>query len=117
MKAGKRAELFRLQGLLVDRRLALGRSLECKDLTNRLSLFVDHPYVIGGVGLQASERGAVIVAAGMLDSIRCLGAKVVGICANCRTKSWLAFEVQATLAELALANSSIGFQPECRLAG
>jgi hypothetical protein len=37
VKAGKRAKLFRLQGLLVDRWLTLGRSFECKDLTNRLS--------------------------------------------------------------------------------
>lgn len=37
VKAGKRAKLFRLQGLLVDRRLTLGRSFEGKDRTNRLS--------------------------------------------------------------------------------
>src|SRR3954452_25062640 len=37
------------------------------------------------------------------------GPKLLGSVPHCRTKSWLAFEVQAILAELALANSSIGF--------
>src|SRR6185312_4488770 len=37
------------------------------------------------------------------------GPKLLGSVPHCRTKSWLTFEVQAILAELALANSSIGF--------
>src|SRR6478736_7288330 len=37
------------------------------------------------------------------------GPKLLGSVPHCRTRSWLAFEVQAILAELALANSSIGF--------
>src|ERR1043166_4119533 len=37
------------------------------------------------------------------------GPKLLGSVPHCRTRSWLAFEVQAILAELALANSSMGF--------
>ena len=65
----------------MKRRLTLGGSLECKDLTNRLSLFVYHTDVIGGVGLQVRDGRAVIVAARMLNGIHRQGAKVVGICA------------------------------------
>ena len=65
----------------MDRRLALGRSFEGKDLTNRLSLFVYHTDEIGGVGLQVSDRRTVIVAARVLDGIHRQGAKVVGISA------------------------------------
>ena len=92
----------------MDRWLTLGRSFEGKDRANWLSWFVDHPDVVGGVGLQVSDGGAVIVAATMLDGIRRQGAKLLGSVLYCRTRSWPAFEVQAILAELALANSSIG---------
>ena len=77
VKAGERPCL--VQWLLMDCWRALGRGLEGMHRSNRLSLFVDHADVVGGVGLQVSERCAVIVAAGLLNGIRRQWAKVVGI--------------------------------------
>ena len=62
-------QLLRRQRLLVNGRLALGWSLESKDRAYRLAGFIGHLGIVGGIGLQIRERGAVIVAAHLLDGI------------------------------------------------